>query len=160
MYKHNSTCLGTIWSEPATDPPNLSFPGEIYFAQLVNAGGADRGEATDEMIHAYKTDDYTWVYKYALNTASGTEHSWGSWNLFNPGDCDALWSIAFADLNNDGLDDFFCIGLHGQVSVSLNLGGNPPKWDGLHEIIGAQPSTYYDANVRIAECVHPDHISF
>lgn len=67
------------------------------------------------------------------------------------------YNYAFVDLNNDGLDDFYCIGASGEASVSINLGSNSPTWDGLHEIIDTQQTSsdasYSHKNVHIAEYV-------
>lgn len=150
-YKHNSSCVQSLWQEPALDPPNLTFPSETYFAQLINYG-VDRADATDELIHAYVADGGGWVYKYAENQVS-TPNGFGPWVEFNPGTCPTYSRIAFGDLNNDGLADFFCIGPSAEVSVALNLGGNPPKWDSLHEIMDTQLGYTFE-NVRIAEYVH------
>jgi hypothetical protein len=161
-YVHQAACATPIWTTPVAPRPTAnsgqtppSFESEIYFAQLVNIGGVPRGDELDDLIHAYVDQvSFTWKYKYALNSgaALGAANKFGSWVTFNPGNCQYNELIAWADLNNDGLDDFYCIGISGQVSVSLNLGGNPPTWDGLHPIIGSQvPGSML--NVRIAEYV-------
>jgi hypothetical protein len=91
------------------------------------------------------------VYKYALNAGTEPDDKWGSWVTFNPGNCPGSNMIAWADVNNDGLDDFWCIGVSGSVSVSVNLGGNPPAWDGLHEVFAGPGGAYKSGDVRIAE---------
>ena len=37
----------------------------------------------------------------------------------------------WGDVNGDGLDDFICINLEGNMYVSINRGGNPPKFEPL-----------------------------
>lgn len=39
--------------------------------------------------------------------------------------------IRWGDVNGDGLDDFICIGLEGNMYVAINTGGRPPTFRGL-----------------------------
>ena len=126
-YKHESIPRGTM----ATVPGSQS--NTYIIAQLVNAGGAGRGGEVDELVRIERQGDGSHRYSYLLNTGGRFQTSWTG---FSVPACNGNVKHIFADLNNDGLDDFWCIGDRGQASVAINRGGQPPRFESIGEVIG------------------------
>jgi hypothetical protein len=103
-----------------------------FFAQLVNSGGADRSGALDDWVRIEHQSDGTNIYWLRTNSGGGVFADHVKFDVgFN---CDAGPTYWFADFNNDGLDDFFCIGGGSQITVSLNRGGNPPTFESIGQV--------------------------
>jgi hypothetical protein len=58
--------------------------------------------------------------------------------------------VHWGDVNNDGLDDYICIGAEGNMYVSYNRGGNPPTFEHAGKYRDV-PAGYSQENVRIAD---------
>lgn len=137
QYKHSSQAMGKIhegW-----------YAGDdtVWFAQLVN-NGADRGGERDD-----------WVFSQGEGAIYYRENLGGG----KFGDKTHIPSleatckqrgIRWGDVNNDGLDDFICIGPEGNMHVAINDGGKPPMFRdiGLYK---TAPSGYAQTNVRLGD---------
>ncbi|KAH8170471.1 repeat domain in vibrio, colwellia, bradyrhizobium and shewanella domain-containing protein [Sarocladium implicatum] len=111
------------------------FNSRFAAAQLVNSGGADRGGERDELlvysdgtIEAFPGFDPKPFLLFSLNNGQGGFPD----AVEVPDDkfkarC-ATAGVTWADMNNDGLDDFVCIEENGELRVSINEGGNPPSF--------------------------------
>jgi hypothetical protein len=119
-----------------------------FFAQLVNTAGKSRTEALDDWVRIEHQDDNTNIYWFRENMGGGI---FSTSQKFDIGmDCNMGPLYAWADFNNDGLDDFFCLLAGSAVGVSINQGGNPPSFKYLGTITPTHDG--YDApDVRIAD---------
>ena len=115
-----------------------------FFAQLVNSGGADRAGALDDWVRVEHQSDGTNIYWLRTNQGGGVfaEHAKFDVDM----NCNSGPTYWFADFNNDGLDDFFCVGDGSQISVSLNRGGNPPKVEHIGQVCCSICSADHPAN--------------
>jgi hypothetical protein len=153
MYVHKSTNRSALLDMRITKGPdagiNAAIPAHMFFAQLINPYNQDRSDALDDWI------------RIEHNLTSGTNKYWvrenlgggkfGSSQLFDVGmDCGMGPHYAFADFNNDGLADFFCIQSGSAVSVSLNRGGNPPTFQSIGAVVPTHAGFSADS-VRIAD---------
>ncbi|PKY03913.1 SGNH hydrolase [Aspergillus campestris IBT 28561] len=59
--------------------------------------------------------------------------------------------IRWADFNNDGLDDFICIAHNGGMSVSINKGGNPPKFESIGHVRPGLDGVLGQGDVRLGD---------
>jgi hypothetical protein len=130
-YKHRETRTGPI--APTQSYSSDHFP-EVYFAQLVNAGGADPPFAQDELILCYDNDaDFDGppsTCTMQLNDGSGDFNYSPKIYLELGLDC-LTRGIRWGDVNGDGLDDFICINQAGNMYVAINRGDNPPRFEAL-----------------------------
>ncbi|KAK8041302.1 esterase [Apiospora phragmitis] len=140
-YRHRST-PGITFTVPSS--PSIQY----QFAQLVNFGGADRGAETDELIKIEKQSDGSNKYSYYLNNGDKYDTSTTDFSL--PFKCAGNVAHVWGDLNNDGLDDIWCIGAQGQATVALNRGGNPPRFESIGEVM-ASPGSYGPGDVLVAD---------
>ncbi|KAK8017500.1 hypothetical protein PG993_013826 [Apiospora rasikravindrae] len=140
-YRHRSTPGITF-----TVPSSQSI--QYQFAQIVNLGGADRGGETDELVKIEKQGDGSNKYSYYLNTGGKYDTSTKDFSL--PFKCAGTVAHLWGDLNNDGLDDLWCIGAQGQATVALNRGGNPPTFESIGEVM-ASPGPYGPGDVLVAD---------
>jgi hypothetical protein len=103
---------------------NNAIPSHMFFAQLINPYNQDRSDALDDWIRIVHSADGTNTYYVRENLGNG---AFGSSQTFDVDlNCDAGPHYAFADFNNDGLADFWCIGAHSGVSVYfLSLARRP-----------------------------------
>lgn len=144
-YKHDRVERGAIESariQKYDDPLaiTLSIPSSMYFADIIkNDPNSDRSLSLDDWIRVYKYYGGETTYYFRQNLGGG---KFGPTTTFNPGlSCgpDLSSKIAFGDFNGDGLDDFFCMG-QGSVSVSLNRGGSPPKFESIGVVVPSVPN--------------------
>ncbi|KAK0761499.1 hypothetical protein N5P37_006451, partial [Trichoderma harzianum] len=126
-YKHFQTVRGYI-----TESGAFNAGSRVSFAQLVNLGGADPGGEFDELINC-------------VDKGTSDDPTPGTCRMYlNDGGNIAVTGVAidvglkclirghhWGDVNGDGLDDFICINLDGNMYVSINRGGNPPKFEPL-----------------------------
>ena len=152
-YVHDRKERGAIPSariEKRDDPKSITdaIPWHMFFANLVlNNPNAARSEARDEWIRIFHDANGKNTYYYRQNMGDGT---FGPSTTFNVDmDCDAGPLYAFADFNNDGLDDFFCLKAGSAVWVSLNRGGNPPRFESIGQVVPTHDGFLPD-HVRIA----------
>ncbi|KAH9211550.1 hypothetical protein DL95DRAFT_427087 [Leptodontidium sp. 2 PMI_412] len=80
------------------------------------------GDGDDEIIMANFTGK-TWTWQFWVNN---NNNDFAAGQPFDPGYSCPPNATRFADLNNDGLDDFVCIDTQGNLRASINEGGNPP----------------------------------
>ncbi|KAF5001515.1 hypothetical protein FGRMN_986 [Fusarium graminum] len=138
-YVHASTSRGTIDSaviDKGSDPKSITdaIPWHIFFANIVKGDpNAARTAALDDWIRVYHNTKDKNAYWFRQNLGSGKFDKSVQFDVDM--NCDLGPRYAFADLNNDGLDDFFCI-KENAVWASLNRGGNPPKFESIGQIIG------------------------
>ncbi|CAH0045126.1 unnamed protein product [Clonostachys solani] len=111
-----------------TKIPNPNGAGtSVSFAQLVNVNNIDPGGERDELVYCTDTEpDKTAGSCMMLLNVNGNFPN-------NPVRLDVGLSclargIRWGDVNGDGLDDFICINLCGNMYVAINEGGNPPKF--------------------------------
>lgn len=150
IYKHNRVERGLIESariQKANDDPATwkSIPYNIHFADIIkNDPNSDRSLSLDDWIRFYETrDEKTWYFRQNLGGGK-----FGPSRTFDPKlSCGSYAKYAFGDFNNDGFDDFFCIG-GGSVSVSLNRGGSPPVFESIGVVVPSVPDS---ARVHIGD---------
>lgn len=125
-YVHASADQGVVWiSEFKIDTKDTNYGDNIFFAQLVNFGGI-RGSEVDEIIIAQlKGGEWEWTFFVNKNIEKYGQE-FGNAVTFDPGYKCTPGASRFADLNNNGLDDYLCIDGKGNLLASLNRGGNPP----------------------------------
>ncbi|CAD0113390.1 unnamed protein product [Aureobasidium uvarum] len=152
LYTHHSTSKGNVPSGKVffgpDDKINAAIPEHMFFAQLVNSGGADRAGALDDWVRVEHKADGTNTYWLRVNKGDGTFADHVTFDVDM--NCDGGPTYWFADFNNDGLDDFFCLGGGSRVSVSLNRGGNPPKFEHIGQVV-PEHAGYTATDVRIAD---------
>lgn len=122
----------------------------MFFANLViNDPNAERSQALDDWIrvfHDTRTGKNTYYYRQNLGGGK-----FGPSTVFDVKmDCDSGPLYAFADFDNNGLDDFYCLKQGSAVWVSLNMGGSPPTFRPLGQVVPTH-SGYTEKNVRIAD---------
>ncbi|TGJ79062.1 hypothetical protein E0Z10_g9703 [Xylaria hypoxylon] len=141
-YVHYSVDRGIIQSARINKNASYSgvpgsIPDYVFFANVVKGDeNADRSQSLDDLIlvDIDASRKMTWTFRQNL----GAGGSFGSPKNFDVDlVCDLANNYAFADFNGDGLDDFFCIKDKAVVWVSLNRGGNPPKFESIGQVIGA-----------------------
>lgn len=137
QYKHSSQAMGKIHEG--------TYAGDdtVWFAQIVN-NGAGRGGELDDWVFSQGEG----VIYYRENLGNGV---FGD-KIYIPSlktTC-KQGGIRWGDVNNDGLDDFICIGSEGNMYVSINDGGKPPAFRdiGLYK---SAPSGYAQTNVRLGD---------
>lgn len=122
---HSSADQGNVWKAPfGILRGDADYGNNFFFAQLVNFGGI-RGAEVDEIVSASISGD-TWSCQFWVNY---NNNDFGEAQSFDPGYSCAPNASRFADLNNDGLDDFICVDGNGNLLASLNRGGNPPVFE-------------------------------
>ncbi|KAH7417851.1 carbohydrate esterase family 3 protein [Cadophora sp. MPI-SDFR-AT-0126] len=152
-YVHSSTSRGilkTATIDKGGDPKSVTdeYPWHIFFANVVVGDpNADRKAALDDWIRIWHNDGVN-AYYFRQNLGGGV---FGDSVRFDVGlNCDLGPRYAFADFNNDGLADFFCIKADTSMTVSLNRGGNPPKFESIGQVVGAHDG-FVAQDVRIAD---------
>ncbi|KAK3315918.1 carbohydrate esterase family 3 protein [Apodospora peruviana] len=154
-YSHKSVAKGALLTariEKRDDPASVTkgIPERMFFANIVvNNPGAPRSEALDDWIRVFHDPDTGKnTYYYRQNQGGGV---FGPSTTFDVDmNCDSGPRYAFHDFNNDGLADFFCLQLGSAVSVSLNRGGNPPRFESIGMVVPTH-SGYTERDVRIAD---------
>jgi hypothetical protein len=144
-YKHNRIARGAIGSariQKLDDPRTITaqIPLSMYFADIIkNDPNSDRSLALDDWIRVFTAVDGKRTYYFRQNLGGG---KFGSSRTFDPGmNCPSPSTHAFGDFNNDGFDDFFCLGSGGGISVSLNRGGSPPRFESIGQIVPASSTS-------------------
>ncbi|KAI0965120.1 hypothetical protein F4678DRAFT_485612 [Xylaria arbuscula] len=101
---------------------------QLFFAQLVNIGDADPTAYEDELIHCSdKTADEV-AGSCVMYINNGVDFTTAPGVMLDVGLKCLTSGIRWGDVNGDGLDDFICIDLYGNMFVSINQGGNPPTF--------------------------------
>lgn len=165
IYVHARVERGAIESariQKGSDPHLItnSIPFLMYFANIIkNNPNAPREEALDDWIRVFISEAGETTYYFRRNLGGGT---FGPSTTFDPGmNCPSGSSYFFADFDNDGLDDFYCIQDGGSVSVSINRGGSPPRFSFLGRVV--PPSSVNIEDVLVCDidgdgradfCVH------
>ncbi|KAK4450304.1 integrin alpha N-terminal [Podospora aff. communis PSN243] len=153
-YVHASTARGIITSariqkNADTATQIRETPRRIFFANLVVSNpNFDRKTALDDWIRIYKNAAGNNEYYVRMNQGNGVFGS--SVRFYVDMTCNGP-AFAFADFNNDGLDDFFCIKNGASVWVSLNRGGNPPVFESIGEVVPNKYDGSVSGDVRIAD---------
>ncbi|KAK3904393.1 hypothetical protein C8A05DRAFT_42499 [Staphylotrichum tortipilum] len=138
QYQHSSQAMGRIhagW---------YAGSDTVWFAQLINNNGADRGRERDDWVFSQGAAG---IY-YRENLGGGTfgekTHIPSLGAACEPG------AIRWGDVNNDGLADYICLGPEGNMYVSINDGGKPPRFRdvGLYK---TAPGGYARTNVRLGD---------
>lgn len=152
-YKHDRIEKGVIESariQKANDPHAITvqIPLSMYFADIIKINpNSDRSFALDDWIRVYTTADGEKTYYFRQNLGGG---NFGPSRTFDPGiDCPYPSDHTFGDFNNDGLDDFFCLRSSGGISVSLNRGGIPPRFESIGQVVPSSSTS--EGTVHIAD---------
>ncbi|ORY14954.1 hypothetical protein BCR34DRAFT_598855 [Clohesyomyces aquaticus] len=105
----------------------------IHFANLVN-NGQGRGEETDDFIlvrdpdqRCFKDTDFC-LPQLQIGVNSGGSFPSQLVDIDVGTEC-LNRGIRWGDVNGDGLDDFICINLEGNIWASINISGNPPRFE-------------------------------
>lgn len=139
-YTHTSDAQGRVFTFPVTNLQDDEEAGGfdlygVHFGQLVNAGGnPNRGGEVDEIVYIVDNGDGTYENSFWVNN---NDNNFGEQQSFNPNQACPPSNVRFADLNNDGLDEFICLADNGDMSVSINRGGNPPNFEYHGKVIYA-----------------------
>lgn len=113
---------GTQWFRPIeNDTMSLAF------AQLVNVNNVDPGGERDDLVHCTDADPGKVAGSCMMYLNVDGAFSGQAVMLDTDLKCLAR-GIRWGDVNGDGLDDFICINLPGNMYVALNRGGNPPTF--------------------------------
>ncbi|KAL3708913.1 hypothetical protein TMatcc_002701 [Talaromyces marneffei ATCC 18224] len=142
-YVHTSQDMGRLLDI-------ASVAGNIYqgvnLAQLVNVDGGYRENALDELVWTHDGDG-TYMF---LNENSGVFGS--SVKLDVKISCLAK-GVRWGDVNNDGLDDFICIGADGAMYVAINQGAtnNVPTFEDIGQVMAAPGGNMTQTNVRLGD---------
>ncbi|KAJ4351275.1 uncharacterized protein N0V89_006614 [Didymosphaeria variabile] len=115
-YTHSSTQWSTSNHESWVGDDSILK--QFHYAQLTNPGNADRGAELDELIRVLDPDQRGDGLPYEIDVKS---------QCLNRG-------VRWGDINNDGLDDFICLNLEGNMYASINKGGNPPTFEYIGQI--------------------------
>ncbi|CZR48139.1 uncharacterized protein FPRO_12749 [Fusarium proliferatum ET1] len=154
IYRHYSHAQGVLKSlrlENGGDSASLikDYPWHVFFANIVlNSANSPRSHALDDMIRIHHEEDGTNTYWYRQNQGGGKFAASKRFDVDM--DCNDGPRYAFADFNNDGLDDFFCLKSGSAVWVSINQGGNPPKFKSIGQVVGKHDG-YEPTDVRITD---------
>ncbi|KAF5604267.1 acetylxylan esterase [Fusarium subglutinans] len=154
IYRHYSHAQGVLESlrlENGGDSASLikDYPWHVFFANIVlNSANSPRSNALDDMSHIHHEQDGTNTYWYRQNQGGGKFSDSKRFDVDM--DCNDGPRYAFADFNNDGLDDFFCLKSGSAVWVSINQGGNPPKFKSIGQVVGKHDG-YEATDVRITD---------
>jgi hypothetical protein len=138
QYKHSSQAMGKIHGGFYTGDDT------VWFAQLAS-NGAERGGERDDWVFSQGVGA---IY-YRENLGSGTFGDKTHVPSLSSMECEQV-GIRWGDVNNDGLDDFICIGPEGNIYVAINDGGKPPMFRdvGLYK---TAPSGFARTNVRLGD---------
>ncbi|KAK0723650.1 SGNH hydrolase-type esterase domain-containing protein [Apiosordaria backusii] len=124
----------------------------VFFANVVVLNNFfKRGEELDDRVTIYHGGEGRSRYLLSQNRGDGNFET--DTVEFDVGiDCDVGNGarVVFADYNNDGMDDFFCVNSKAGVSVSLNRGGRPPRFESIGQVVPDQDGFTAD-DVRIAQ---------
>ncbi|KAL1597932.1 hypothetical protein SLS60_008420 [Paraconiothyrium brasiliense] len=140
-YVHSSSLDDTFTYFGAAPRSLVGEWNHFHFAQLVSLGGEENnGKPLDEFIRILDPEDRKLnnlpYMSYQLNRGGGTfDDAMIPVRIVEGGTPECLSrGVRFGDINGDGLDDFICIDLEGSLFVSLNRGGNPPKFEYIGNI--------------------------
>lgn len=150
VYKHSSQDMGSLLSLITTEAEGDIYP-QVSFAQLeATVDGEERSSALEEAILVLEeaVGDIEAGYYYYPNNGNG---SFGTITPFDTGDSCKARGLRWGDLNNDGLDDYLCIGAEGNLYASINRGGSPPEFEFIGEVRAAPDDYYVQANVRLGD---------
>ncbi|KAL5083333.1 hypothetical protein Trisim1_001784 [Trichoderma cf. simile WF8] len=154
IYVHKSTSKGVLVDgriqKPTDKTESDAIPSHMFFAQLTNTNGVDRSAALDDWIRIYhrSATDGKNEYWFRENLGNGSFAS--SVMLDVQQNCDGGPNYAWADFDNDGLADFWCIGSDTKITVSLNKGTRPPTFENIGVVVPAS-GNFTSADVRIAD---------
>lgn len=138
VYKHSSKGHSPELSariEKRDDPLSIvnAIPEHMFFANIVVGDpNFDRKGALDDWIRVFHDAKGKNTYYYRQNQGAG---KFGPSTTFSVDyNCDTGPRYAFADFNNDGYDDFFCIRGDSSITVSINQKTNPPTFKLLGQV--------------------------
>ncbi|KAG8355448.1 hypothetical protein FVEN_g6847 [Fusarium venenatum] len=129
---------GTLESaviDKGSDPKSITnnIPWHIFVANIVKGDpNAPRTDSLDDWIRVYHNTKDRDAYWFRQNMGGGKFDK--SVQFYVDMNCNLGPRYAFANLNKDGLDDFFCI-KENSVWDSLNRGGSPPKFESIGDEI-------------------------
>ncbi len=135
-YQHGSQAMGRIHGG------FYSGDDTAWFAHIVDKG-AGRGGERDDWVFSQGAG----IIYYRANLGDGR---FGDKTLIPSNLACEQRGVRWGDVNNDGLDDFICIGSEGNMYVAINEGGTPPVFRdvGLYR---AAPSGYSRGQVRVGD---------
>ncbi|KAL1835601.1 hypothetical protein VTJ49DRAFT_6345 [Mycothermus thermophilus] len=137
-YVHSAQYMGAIHSGWYAGNDTVWFAGIL-------SHGVDRSNQRDDWVFSQGAQA---IY-YRENLGDGT---WGAkTHIPSLGNIPCHQKrIRWGDVNNDGLDDFICLGDQGNMYVAINDGGTPPVFRdiGLYK---KAPMGYTHNNVRLGD---------
>ncbi|KAH8887189.1 hypothetical protein GQ53DRAFT_874237 [Thozetella sp. PMI_491] len=153
-YVHNRVERGSIESariQKGNDPQSIidATPSHMFFANIV-LNSSDRSKALDDWIRIYHNTTGKNTYYYRQNLGGG---KFGPSQTFDVGvDCDSGPRKYMRFLHNftTDADDFYCLKPNSAMVVSLNRGGNPPRFESLGTVVPTHDG-FVAADVRIAD---------
>ncbi|KFY70309.1 hypothetical protein V499_09272, partial [Pseudogymnoascus sp. VKM F-103] len=141
-YVHRSTAMGVIHSHVGKEAISNT---DFFLAQLVSLQKVGRGGERDDIVYV---DGSALKITMFINQGDGT---FGPEVKIDVHDSCPVAGVRWGDVNNDGLDDFICIGEAGNMYVSINQGGNPPTFKSLGGIYKSSPEGYTRDYVRLGD---------
>ncbi|KAM7185430.1 hypothetical protein V8F20_011802 [Naviculisporaceae sp. PSN 640] len=143
-YKHSSQAMGKIHEG------FYSGNDTVWFAQIISKGADREKGGRDDWV--FSQGEGAIYYRENLGDGKlGDKILIPSLGGSSVPVCKQR-GIRWGDVNNDGLDDFICIGPEGNMYVAINDGGKPPafRYVGLYKSV---PTTgdYAQTNVRLGD---------
>lgn len=153
-FAYSQDQIGSIILGPqnfriAADDDNM----QVYFAQLVNLGGADPGGERDELVYCNNVTPGPGPGQCIMYLNDGGDFTKNYGVALDVGLECLVRGIRWGDVNGDGLDDFICINQEGNMYVAINQGENPPtfKPTGNGGLIREGDSWVTQAQVRLGD---------
>ncbi|KAL4861182.1 SGNH hydrolase-type esterase domain-containing protein [Aspergillus spectabilis] len=138
-YKHSAKDMGRILNVGVAAG---DIHDELHFAQLVNVWGAYREGSLDELAWTRESGE-TFMF---LNMNNGEFDA--AVEIDVKIDC-----VRWGDVNNDGLDDFICIGPDAAMYVAINRGAidNVPMFEDIGLVRSAPGGDMAQINVKLGD---------
>ncbi|KAI1076427.1 SGNH hydrolase-type esterase domain-containing protein [Whalleya microplaca] len=150
-FDHESQNMKRIFGPARTTKPE-NFYDRVSFAQLVNDfASKDRIAALDDLVWDVlpgNPDHDPGYYTFINNDGKfGPIKKIDTKGYCNSDDGARL---AWGDVDGDGLADYICLGPEGNIDVSINKGGNPPKFDHIGQVKKG-PDGLNVTNIRLGD---------
>ncbi|KAK3070207.1 hypothetical protein LTR53_010855 [Teratosphaeriaceae sp. CCFEE 6253] len=128
-------------------------PEDWFFAQIIKVDpNADRDDVREDLVFysRHSSGQKLVARVYVNKLADGTIEPEPLTLDIDDGDGCLTRGVRWGDVNNDGLDDYICIGAEGNMYVSYNRGGSPPKFESAGQYMTV-PAGHSQKNVLIGD---------